>query len=127
MGGAQGRRRTIPPSWSTAIRSGSPRVHAACCSSAVTCAAVLRVSQSLRRRTTPPIFPLRTRARNLGDGGATRVPITTSEVLEKPVLATPCVSGVSPELAGPGLTHAVTTATAAKVASPARALFMATG
>jgi hypothetical protein len=65
--------------------------------------------------------------RNLGDGGATRVPITTSAVLEKPVFAALCVSGVSPELAGPGFTHAVTTATAAKVASPARALFMATG
>jgi hypothetical protein len=56
-----------------------------------------------------------------------RVPITVSAVLEKPVLGARYVSGVSPELYGRGLTHAVTTATAANTASPARALFMATG
>ena len=85
VGGAQARRRTIPPSWSTAIRSGSPRVQAACCSSAVTVAAVWRVSQPLPRSTTPPIFPLRIRVRNLRFGGAVSVPMMVSAVSENPV------------------------------------------
>jgi hypothetical protein len=67
------------------------------------------------------------RERNLGDGGATSVPITVSAVSEKPPFAARCTFRVSAELDAPGSTHAVTTATAAKAASPARALFMETG
>ena len=122
VGGAQASRLTIPPSWSTAIRSGSPRVHAACWSSAVTVAAVRRVSQPLPRSTTPPIFPLRIRVRNLRLGGATRVPITVSAVSENPV--TTLVSFTGSALGGPG-SNAVTTATAATAASPRSGVLIA--
>ena len=68
----------MPPSWSTAIRSGSPRVQAACCSSVVTVVAVWRESQPFPSRRTPPIFPWRTRVRKAWVGGAVSVPTTTS-------------------------------------------------
>src|SRR5512142_2080949 len=116
VGGAHGRRLTIPPSWSTAMSSGSPRVHAARCSSAVTASAVARVSQPLRRRTTPPILPFRIRARNLWFGGPTSVPITVSAVSLNPSVA------AASELVRPGLATAVTAAAAATIAIAPRAL-----
>ena len=98
-------------------------MHAACCSSAVTAAAVLRVSQPLRSRTTPPIFPLRIRVRNRRDGGPTSVPITVSAVSEKPV--TVCRALVGLEAAGPGLAAAEATAIVARATRPTNALFIA--
>jgi len=76
----------------------------------------------LPRRTTPPIFPLRIRDRNLRLGGAVSVPITVSAVLEKP--ATARVSIADADVFEPGLTHAVTTATATIAANPASALLI---
>ena len=60
-------------------------MQAAFWSSAVTVAAVWRVSQPLPRSTTPPIFPLRIRVRNLLFGGAVSVPMMVSAVSENPV------------------------------------------
>ena len=61
-------------------------------------------------------------ARNRALGGATSVPITVSAVLEKP--ATARVSIADADVFGPGLTHAVTTATATIAANPASALLI---
>src|SRR5262249_36151065 len=123
VGGAQARRLTRPPSWSTAMRSGSPRVHAARWSSAVTAAAVLRVSQPLPRRITPPILPLRIRVRNLLLRGATSVPMIVSAVSEKPVAAR--VAVVGPRDVVFGWVAADVTATVAKATRPTIALSIA--
>ena len=84
----------------------------------MTVAAVWRVSQPFPSSTTPPIFPLRIRVRNLRFGGAVSVPITVSAVSEKPVTACAFV-------AGPGPAAAETTETAATATRPASSLSMA--
>jgi hypothetical protein len=63
---------------------------------------------------------LRIRARNLGLGGPTSVPITVSAVSEKPVAERCRVAGAG--LVGPGLAYAVTIETAARTAKPESAL-----
>jgi len=76
----------------------------------------------LPRRTTPPIFPLRIRDRNLRLGGAVSVPITVSAVSEKPVVAWAGVAGFVGE---PGPAAIETTETAATATRPAIVLIIA--
>jgi hypothetical protein len=77
----------------------------------------------LPSRTTPPIFPLRTRERNLRLGGAVSVPITVSAVSEKPVASPVLVA--SCKFVGCGLAAAEAAEAAATATRPASVLIIA--
>jgi hypothetical protein len=78
FGGAHGMRRTSPPSWSVAIRSGGrPPARAAAWRDAVTAETCARETMLPEKRITPPTCPARIRA---SSGAFGRVPFiaTTS-------------------------------------------------